>query len=286
MAITEHPIVAGDGVTNTLQLARANAETSVSVVCLPAMGVPARKYHALIEQIAACGINAACIDLRGHGHSSVRASRQCDFSYAEIIEDDTAVAVSALSELCPETRILLMGHSLGGQMAALALARSPTTADGLILTASSTVYYKRWPNPKRWGLLILTQLAVLISRCVGYFPGRRLGFAGREARGVVRDWAYSARNGKYNLSASTFDYESALAALNVPVLEINFSDDDFAPKSATHHLLQKMSSLSKLASYELSGADLGLKKADHFNWMKQPEKVNETIVCWVKSHFF
>ena len=284
MPLQQIPFQSQDGVENLLSLAQAQGGSAYTLLCLPAMGVSAAKYHAFIETLAESGLTAATYDLRGNGNSSVRASRQVDFSYADLVEQDLPAAMEALTAAYPDSKIVLLGHSLGGQMASLYLGRQPDAAVGLILPASCTVYFKGWPNPRRWMLLLFTQFAALLAKVMGYFPGHSLNFGGREARSVMRDWAYNARTGKYRLADSKHDYEASLTGIKVPVLAINFSNDDFAPTPATRNLLQKLSSLSDINMIELSGEDMGLTRADHFNWLKQPQKVCETINNWVKSH--
>ena len=60
------------------------------------------------------------------------------------------------------------------------------------------------------------------------------------------------------------------------VLAINFSDDQFAPINATNHLLSKLAS-KHITRRLINGSDLGQAQADHFNWLKHPDKVADTV---------
>jgi predicted alpha/beta hydrolase len=53
-----------------------------------------------------------------------------------------------------------------------------------------------------------------LSRLLGYFPGRVIGFGGREARTVMKDWTHNLKTGSYKLTTSIFDYDSALKESN------------------------------------------------------------------------
>ena len=271
-----------DGVTNRLTVVEPATNSNTIVLCVPAMGVPANKYDTLCCALTDAGLSAATMDLRGLGASSVRASKDTDFSYAEIVAYDLPCAISALHEHFSQRRIVLLGHSLGGQLSALYLSQNQDLVAGLILTASCSVYYRGWRMPKSLGVLLFSQVAVIASKCCGYFPGHRFKFAGREARGVMRDWAHNALTGRY--ASTNINYETDLAQVSLPVLAINFDDDKFAPVRATRNLLGKLSTLCDVQMLRLSGADLNQGSADHFNWMKHPTAVSRAVEKWLPQH--
>ena len=288
--VAEHTQIefsSADGVRNTLTIAEATkSDSNALILCLPAMGVPARKYDELINSLASNGISAASVDLRGIGNNSIRASRKCNFGYRHLVEYDLPAAIECLLKHYPSKKLILLGHSLGGQIATLHLTQNLKNIEGLILTASCSVYYKGWPILSRWGLLFFTQLASLITIIVGYFPGRKLGFGGREARGVMRDWAYNARSGNYILSGSKINYQPSAQQQHkldqFPVLCISFADDKFAPVAASEQLLSKLNSL-KVDRELIHGSDLGLALADHFNWLAKPQAIADICQHWIKS---
>jgi len=281
---TELAIRSNDGVDNliSLYIAEKNHHNTPILLCMPAMGVSARYYQAFAQALHAQGLSAATFDLRGHGQSSLRASRHCDFGYHDILKHDLPAAINTLREHLPDQPLYLLGHSLGGQLSALYMSQHPDQAKGLILTASCMVYYRGWPFPRSWGLLFFTQLALLITLIIGHFPGKKLGFAGREALGMMRDWASNARNGTYRLRNSRIDYDSGLGKLDTPVLAVNFDDDDFSPISATKTLLNKLSHCQH-TYLSITGEELGLQSADHFNWLRSPNAVAERIATWLSK---
>ena len=121
-----------------------------------------------------------------------------------------------------------------------------------------------------------------LAKLIGHFPGKQIGFAGREARTVISDWAATARHGRYELCNSDFDYEVAMGKLAKPVLAINYADDTFAPIKATQNLLDKLSAAS-ISKVSLSAQDINSKRADHFSWMKQPDRVAQEICNWLNG---
>ncbi|WP_189402353.1 alpha/beta hydrolase family protein [Arenicella chitinivorans] len=276
--------VADDGISNQLRVAETQSPSNTVILLLPAMGTQAIKYDALITRLAANGVHAASIDLRGHGASGIRASRGTDFSYTHLVNLDLKAALDTLRAVFPTPKIILSGHSLGGQIAALYLARHEHhDVCALNLLASGTVDYRGWRGTRKVGILFFTQFAYLISKVVGHFPGRRVGFAAREARGVMRDWAFNARHGRYELAHDEFDYETGLARVVSPVLAINFADDSFAPVFATARLVAKFSPEVHTEYQLFSAGDLGTQQAGHFTFLRHHELVATRIANWAKA---
>jgi predicted alpha/beta hydrolase len=114
-----------------------------------------------------------------------------------------------------------------------------------------------------------------LSALFGYFPGDRVGFGGREARGVIRDWSRSGLRGRYEAAA-----EAALARVEAPVLAFHLAHDRFAPRRSLDHLLAKMPR-AKAVLQPLVPADFASARADHFSWMRDPAPVADRIAAWI-----
>lgn len=257
-----------------------DAQTPV-FICLSAMGVAGSYYQVLAEELAAQGHVAFTTDYRGIGHSSVRPPAQ-DFGYKEIIEIDYRGIVETVIKQFSEHPIYFLGHSLGGQLGGLYLSRYlPAQVKGIILVASCSVYYRGWPGLTGYGALIGTQMSNLISQVLGYFPGKKIGFGGTEAKSVMRDWSRQARTGKYTVSRTDFDYEAALGQLNIPVLAISIQGDNFAPQRAIMNLYEKYHVAAPVHHHHLSPSEAGIPQLNHFNWARQPTGVVQIVNSWL-----
>ena len=275
------PVIADDQVTSNLTLYRASNYYAPVVLGMPAMGVRGSFYEPLARHFQKLGVSYACADLRGIGSSSIRASRQINFGYADIINRDYPAQVNALKLHCAGSPLWLLGHSLGGQLNALYMATHPEQVAGLILVSSCTVYYKNYPQPKR--LWLSTQSLRVISELLGYMPGKRLGFGGTEARRVIRDWARNARTGVYHLENSPLDYDKLLARVRHPVLGISLATDTYAPQEAVDHLCSKMP-LSRLDRWHFEDREISPQRLDHFSWVKNADSLSRRIVNWLEQH--
>lgn len=247
---------------------------------LPAMGVPARHYLPLAEVLAERGIAVVIHEWRGIGSSDQRAGRRSNWGYRELLLHDVPAAMASVRTQWPQASIYLAGHSLGGQIAALYAALHPTSHAGLVLVASGAPYWRRYPQHVLIALGCM--LAPVVAGLVGYLPGRRLGFAGNEARRLTADWARTARTGRYAQADVVPDMEARLASLQFPVLALRLRDDWLAPAGSLDWLLGKMSRAPHTLTL-LTPDDLGGQPADHFGWMAAPTPIAERIVDWMHA---
>ncbi|MGK7294721.1 MAG: hypothetical protein ACNS61_02705, partial [Candidatus Wenzhouxiangella sp. M2_3B_020] len=138
-----------------------------------------------------------------------------------------------------------------------------------------------YPWSMRLKLRALLPIIPLMSKLLGYFPGRRLGFAGSEAHGVMRDWTRTARRGHYDLETLDFRVEGALARLRLPILAMRMADDPFVSEASLEGLLSKMPECPADRAC-VTGAEQG-SRADHFRWMKSPEPSARIVDRWLRE---
>lgn len=265
-----------DGVTSVITVFDGDfPPDSPVLICMPAMGVPAKFYEPLVVPVVREGWRLVTVDLRGNGLSALRPSKAISFGYHEMVTFDWPAAVEKVRTIFPGAKIYLLGHSLGGQLSALYLAANPGACTGLILVATPSVHYKGWDFPLNMGVLAGTQFACAIAGILGYFPGKKIGFGGTEARGVIRDWAHTARTGRYEPAGSPVDFEKRLGEMELPVLSISFAVDLLAPERAVANLCAKMKQC-RITRHLLIDEDLG-----HLQWVKNPQPVVEKISQWL-----
>jgi len=170
------------------------------------------------------------------------------------------------------SRITVIGHSSGGHLAALApsLARVPR----LVLLASGTCYWRRYPLREQPLMLAMwLVLAPLMLASLGYWPGR-LGSGHDLPAGVVRDWRRWSLLPEYLFDDPSID-ASGHAAYRGRVLSYSFTDDrGFAPPAAAAHLLSRMGA-AHIAHRTFKPADAGVRRIGHFGFFRQ-----QTSVLW------
>lgn len=250
-------------------LARVPEQPHASLLWLPALGVSARHYLPFAEALAARGIAVFVHEWRGHGSSTIRADRAHDWGYRELLAVDLPVSEAAIDAALPDMPRILGGHSLGAQLACCRLGLAPDSARGLWLVAGGSPYWRAFPAPTRWWLPFAYRFLPWLAARHGALPGRRIGFGGQEARGVIRDWSRSALGGRYAAAGLDIDLEAAMARVAVPVRAVVKTEDWLAPVTSLRFLLSKLPLSSPTIT---SLAPEPGWQADHFSWMRQPER--------------
>ena len=271
-----------DGHRTEARLYLATSPDAPVVLFLPALGTLSRFYGRFAHAKANHGISVCTPDWRGMGSSSVRASRRHPFGYRELIEIDAPAMMATLVERCPAAQLWLGGHSLGGQVAALVAAANRDRTHGLITIASGTVHTPCYPFRLRAGIRTLGTLIACSRPLSGHFPGKQIGFGGRESHGVMRDWLHTARYGTYAPHGSTEDYEALLRNFDRPALSLNFAGDSWAPAAIGRMLLDKMP-LSRSQLWHWTSSESAGQALDHFSWARQPELVAPRVSEWMKQ---
>jgi predicted alpha/beta hydrolase len=187
-----------------------------------------------------------------------------------MLELDWPVQLAAAREATRARTLTVLGHSLGGQLAALYLALEPAAFSRLVTIASCSVDFRGWPVPERYRILAATQAVGIIGQTLGYFPGERLGFGGRQSRGVVRDWSHNARTGLYDPHRAPLDFESALRSVTTDALMISIEGDSLAPPGAVDLLARKLPRARVVREHLPPSWKVEKKNDPHFKWAREP----------------
>jgi predicted alpha/beta hydrolase len=255
-------------------------EARLSLLFMPGMGLSARQYIPFAQALAEQGVESYIHEWRGLGSSNLRASRAINWGYRELL-DDLASAVDTIQARSGQRQMIFAGHSLGSQLACLLATRRPDTCSGLVIIAGGSPYWRTFGWCKGSMLRLGLSLMPAVAQIVGHYPGRQLGFAGREARGVMNDWTDSGRRGIYQPANVEQNLEAALAELAVPVLGLRLVDDWFVPEASLSWLTNKLASAE--ISCQVIRTDHPDHRADHFGWMQSPGPCSSAIVAWATS---
>ncbi|SEK85954.1 Predicted alpha/beta hydrolase [Pseudoxanthomonas sp. GM95] len=269
-------VASPDGHAWTL-LVRAPEQPRAALLWVPALGVAARHYLPFAEALAGHGIAVGLHEWRGHGSSTLRAGRHSDWGYKALLEHDLPASQAALAAALPQQPLLIGGHSLGGQLAACHAALSAETPwQRLWLVASGTPYWRCFPGPRGWLLPLAYRFMRWLAQRNGALPGRRIGFGGNEARGVIYDWSRVGLSGRYAGRGMAVDLEQALSQLAVPVDSVLLAQDWFAPAASLKGLTDKFRTASA-PPVILDAKALGTR-SDHFAWMQDPQAIAAALI--------
>ena len=131
MRPTDSRLPLRDGTHLTLRIWQPAASPVGTIVIAHGLGEHAGRYQQLADDFTSVGYVVRAADLRGHGTSP---GARGAVPATESMRDDILDALAAARNASPGPLILL-GHSMGGAMAAWAIAHQPTAADALILSS-------------------------------------------------------------------------------------------------------------------------------------------------------
>ncbi len=170
------------------------------------------------------GFDVCSFDFRGHGDSAVQG--EPDASYDDLVNGDLPEVVRAV-RLRTEGPVIVVGHSLGGHVAAAASGLGLLDADALVLVGGNMWLRRFEPSIARWQAKVLTAHATLsITRMAGHMPARRLRIGSDDAGAPLISAVFRpVTSGAWCSDDSRVDYAEALTRVKVPVLAV-VSDGD------------------------------------------------------------
>jgi predicted alpha/beta hydrolase len=200
--------------------------------------------------------------------------------FAALVERCVPAIFGTVRGSLPRAAPVIVGHSLGGQLGLIAAARFAPELP-VVLAASGSVGHRGFPGWRRWTGLVGSQAIGLVGRVLGYWPGDRLGFGGRQPAAVMRDWSYTVRTGRYRAATGSFDYETALREYRGEVLAISVEQDMFAPRTAMEALLAKAPN-ARVTRRDYAASRGAARPGAHFTWVKDQPGLVGIIAQWAR----
>ena len=268
-----------------VQLYEPPSPHAPAVVIWSAMGVPARFYRPFALRLRSRGWRSRWSTCAAPVPAPRRPSRASRYGYAELV-DDVAAVLAEVKLALGARRLVLLGHSLGGVLCLLHLARSAAErvaagghaasdgeVDGLVLVATGLPYWRLFPGIRGPALRFGARMMQATAAVLGVWPG--WGFGGRQARGVIRDWAFTARTGRLPRLAGR-DVAAELALVATPTLAVSFERDPLTPAPVLDLMVGALA-----APVSREHHDGG---ADHFSWARRDTTgVAERVAAFIRT---
>lgn len=259
------PIRARDGyvLSGTLYPHRG-AELGAVVLVSSASGARQRYYSRFAAFLAGRGLPTVTYDYRGIGGSRPESLQGFEARFQDWGALDLAGAIATVRERFPGRRVLLVGHSAGGQL--LGLADNAGEVAALLMVASGSGYYRLFPQRLRMALTWRV-VAPLLIQAFGKLPGWA-GTVEDLPAGVAAQWARWCLSPDYLLSEGGEARREAYASLALPLRAYGFTDDPFVPPEAARALLSIYADAA-VDHRLLSPKDLG-RPIGHFGFFREP----------------
>ncbi|SDT49479.1 alpha/beta fold hydrolase [Actinoplanes derwentensis] len=238
------------------------------VLVSPAMGIGSRYYRLLVDEFTARGWTARALPRRGFEPDSPPASRAHDWSYGDEIEDMAKAVAEARAEH-PGRPVILLGHSLGGQLA-VGHQLQHTPADGMVTVGTSLPWHRDFPLR---GLPLVVQAGVIVpvlTALFGHLP--KPAFGGPGARTLMREWARMALTGRTPFPAPV--------PVGSPALVVLLEGDRLAPARAVE-TFTGLFTPEAVTRWHYRTADVPPGASnDHIGWARRPAPVVDRVLTW------
>lgn len=251
---------------------RGDAAPRRAVVLHGGAGIQAQRYRRFARFVANSGTPVLTYDFRGIGLSRPLALRRLQSVIEDWAEYDCAAAIGWLRERYPRAELIGIAHSLGALL--VGGAQNSAQQARLILIGAHTGYPGDYHPLYRLPMTALWHgLMPVLTRLVGYFPGRRLGLGDDIPAGAALQWAARSASNLRPVGASpaaqrTRRLLDRCAALARPALVIRISDDAFATEAGVRRFLACYPKLTpQYALY--TPADAGVRRIGHFGYFSR-----------------
>ena len=228
-----------------------NSRTDITLVFVHGWG----SSHDVWQETVRCSQPAAlCIDLPGFGQSSVPNKPLSIDDYADVLSE-----IIVMSEL---TKVVLVGHSFGGQVATAVAARQPQWLSGLVLVGAASLRETDPPLLSRLGaklspvlqLPVVRNLRPLLYRLIGADLPPEDSVMRETMRGILRD-----------------DQRGKLSEITVPTQVIWGSTDRSTPLTEGEEIARR-----------LPRSILTVLDGGHYIFLDQPTAFIDTIHSFIK----
>lgn len=233
-------------------------------------------YDAYARHLAGEGFTVVTYDYRGIGGSRPRKLAGFRARMLDWGRRDLAGVVEWIALHLRPHKLLVVGHSAGGQI--VGLAEGNWRIQGLLAVGSQSGWWGHWPVPARYGMALRWYSVPVITRLFRYLPG---AFGTKEdlPAGVAREWARWGRRPGYLVREGL---DAGFARFRGPLFAYSFSDDAYAPRPAVESLLDAYTG-ADITHRHLTPKEVGVPEIGHFGFFR--ERFRDTLwresVAWL-----
>ncbi|MCC6447733.1 MAG: alpha/beta fold hydrolase [Chitinophagaceae bacterium] len=242
------------------------------VIIVSAAGVLQSFYKKIAEFFLSHNISTITFDYTGIGKSLHGNIKKENCSLTNWGSRDLEAVIKYAIETFPNHKIILLGHSIGGQL--IGLAPSSYMADKIILVAAQSGYWKFWKGVSKIRMWVNWHLLVpALTKVFGYLPSKKFSRMENLPKNVAEEWAKWCRSSNYLFADFPHNY-LYFDRIECKVTSISIDDDFFAPKKSVEWLTSKFAN-SSVKSLHIFPKDFQGIKIGHFSLFT--EKFSDNI---------
>lgn len=247
------------------------ADVGKVLVIAGAMGTRQSYYSKFADYISTKGITVITFDYNGIGQSLNGSIIKVNSTLKEWGVNDLESVLVYARTTYPDSRIYILGHSVGGQLTGL--APSSQYSCKIILVASQSGYWKFWNGASKyqmwanWYVLFPTLVSFF-----GYMPSKKISGMENLPAGVARQWRKWCVSPRYLFDELNKE-ELYFKTIKCPVHSYSCADDIYAPKAAVDWLANEFKNAA-VERVHIKPSQFGRSKIGHFGFFKQEAQDN------------
>lgn len=252
--------------------------SEIVLIIASATGVKQEYYSEFAKFAESNGITVITFDYNGIGQSLKRPIKELKNNAADWGRNDIESVIQYVITNYPESKKVIIGHSIGGQL--IGLAKSSNKLDKIVLVAAQSGYWKYWKGIERikmWmNWYILFPFLVLIF---GYLKSKKISGMENLPKNVANQWKNWGKHREYIFSDKSIS-ETYYETIETNLTAYSIDKDDFAPKEAVKWMTAKYKN-AKVKSIHLNPIDFKTNKIGHFGIFK--DRFKNTIWTQILS---
>ncbi|MCO8041702.1 alpha/beta fold hydrolase [Acinetobacter bohemicus] len=249
--------------------ASASKQQPYPILICPATGITKQFYHRFSCWLQAQGYAVLVFDFRGIGQSLYGPLKQSTASIVQWGQQDIPAAIDALLDKTKAERLILLGHSAGGQL--LGLVPNHAKVAKVIAISGSTGHIKGLKGRTKLLAPLMFDVIFPLSRfTLGYGPTRAIGMGENLPKDVAREWAQFCSKPGYVINAigkTVTRQQDYHAQIQCSITAIWSTDDEIATEANVKDLLRLYPNAATKA-IELNPSTLGHKAIGHMSMFK------------------
>lgn len=214
--------------------------TTLPILIAPATGITTQFYHPFAEWLAEQGFHVLSFDFRGIGKSlqgSIKKSKANIIQWGQL---DLPAAIEKLLQLTQANKIVLLGHSAGGQLTGI-IPNYQKIAK-IISVSGSSGHTKGLKGKTRiLGPIMFHGIFPIARYTLGYGPTKMIGMGENLPKDVAKQWAEFCAKPGYIINA--FNQELNVnqdfhKKITQKITSIYATDDEIATQKNVNDLLR------------------------------------------------
>jgi predicted alpha/beta hydrolase len=181
----------------------------------------------LAELFSRSGYRTIAFDFRGHGDSAPSARAGGSWSYDDLVRSDLPAVAACAKDRFGGLPLVVVGHSLGGNVALASQGLGVLGADALVVVATNMWTKRHEPSRRRWvAKRAIMEAFDVVCRRRGFLPARalRIGSDDESAR-YMAALIRCVRYGRWTSDDGRDDYAELTSRIDVPVAAVASEGD-------------------------------------------------------------